>query len=103
MEVRSRKSGKKYALKTIAKSKAESQELDEQLTNEILIMEQLKHKNIIRLETYFEDARHLYMVMELADGRNLYARLQERQRLSEAETADVHGSHTGGAAAAGCA
>ena len=87
-------------MKTIAKSRVESQELDEQLTNEILIMENLKHKNVIRLETYFEDHRNLYMVMELADSKNLYARLQERQRFSESEAADVRAAHAGRAPAA---
>lgn len=56
------------------------------VANEVEIHWQLHHKSILELYTYFEDADHVYLVMELCAGGELYRYLQQRgSPLSEPE------------------
>lgn len=83
IKVQSRASGKFYAMKVIAKKKIENYQMKDQLKNEVNIMSKLFHPNIIQLHTIFEDKKNIYFVIELADEKHMYARLQEVGRFEE--------------------
>jgi len=53
--------------------------------DEIEILNTLKHPNIIRMETTYEDKSTLYIVMELCTGGELFARIVQRGQYTEQE------------------
>jgi serine/threonine protein kinase len=87
IQVKSKNSGKLYAMKVVAKKTIENHNMKDQLRNEISIMSKLSHPRIINLETIFEDQKNIYLVMELAEEKHLYARLQEAKKFDEATAA----------------
>lgn len=70
-----------YAVKQVAKAKV-SQMLP-QFKREVFIMYQLKHPHIIKLFNHFEDSEHFYLIMELAEGGNLFNRLTKEKQFME--------------------
>mmetsp|Transcript_99098 Transcript_99098/g.279980 ORF Transcript_99098/g.279980 Transcript_99098/m.279980 type:complete len:526 (-) Transcript_99098:23-1600(-) len=60
------------AVKTINKSFVKS---EEQFKEEMAIMKVLDHPNIVRFYESFEDARHVYLVLELCTGGELFDRI----------------------------
>ncbi|KAK6024611.1 kinase domain protein, partial [Ostertagia ostertagi] len=46
-----------------------------------------RHPNILRLKGYFHDERRVYIILECADGGELYSRLKKKGRLEEPEAA----------------
>ncbi|KAK8813221.1 hypothetical protein WA158_002813 [Blastocystis sp. Blastoise] len=67
----------KYAIKMI-RTKHMSEENKQLLKNEINILQQLDHPNIVKLYETYESADELYLVMELCTGGELYNRLMEQ-------------------------
>jgi len=57
--------------------------------DEIEILNTLKHPNIIRMETTYEDKSTLYIVMELCTGGELFARIVQRGQYTEQDAAKV--------------
>uniref|UniRef100_A0A7S1R6A4 non-specific serine/threonine protein kinase n=1 Tax=Neobodo designis TaxID=312471 RepID=A0A7S1R6A4_NEODS len=57
--------------------------------NEITMLQQLRHPNIVRYVEYVEEGPHLYIVMEYADGGDLFGHLKkvaaQGKLLSEAQ------------------
>ena len=49
--------------------------LQEQVINEIKIMYSLHHPYIIRLINHFETKEHFYLVLEFADGGQVYGKM----------------------------
>ncbi|EYC03414.1 hypothetical protein Y032_0094g2745 [Ancylostoma ceylanicum] len=47
----------------------------------------LSHPNILRLKGYFHDQQRVYIILEYADGGELYNRLKKKGRLEEPEAA----------------
>ena len=41
------------------------------IKNEIEIMKMVNHPNITKLEDFFRDSKHIYIVMELVNGGDL--------------------------------
>jgi len=74
--------GIKFAMKTLTKSDIIN--LDD-LRNEIRIMAELDHPNIIRIEEYFETASHVYIIMELCTGGDLLSRIYKEKVLHFSE------------------
>lgn len=54
-------------MKCITKSKLSAGDLDA-LKNEVSIMRQLNHPNIVKLEDFYEEDDMYYIVTELLDG-----------------------------------
>lgn len=42
------------------------------LKYEVNILKNLNHPNIVRLYEVFEDSKHIFLVTELCDGRELF-------------------------------
>jgi serine/threonine protein kinase len=52
---------------------------------EVDIHKKLKHENIIRLHTSFEDSHFIYLVLEYAAKGNLFFIIRNKRQLSEDE------------------
>ena len=57
------------------------------LFREVEILQKTDHPNIIKVFEYFQDAKFLYIVMELAGGGELFSRIQSMKRFSESQAA----------------
>jgi hypothetical protein len=65
----------KYAVKILEMGLIETMEGLKQLRNEIFIMCQLDHPNIVRIEEVYESTNTIYIVQELCLGGDLFDRL----------------------------
>lgn len=72
--------GQWRAIKTINKSQVKNQE---QFREEMAIMKLLDHPNIVRLYETFEDARNVYLVLELCTGGELFDRIVSDGKFTE--------------------
>jgi len=81
--------GLKYAVKVLDLGLVETKEGLKQLREEIFIMCQLDHPNIVRLEEVYESHSEIYLVQELCLGGELFDRLDEQPEYhyTEAECA----------------
>jgi hypothetical protein len=70
--------GVKYAVKCLDLGLIKSAEGLAQLREEIYIMCQLDHPNIVRLEEVYESMSEIYLVLELCHGGDLFDRLDEQ-------------------------
>lgn len=70
--------GVKYAVKILDLGLIKSAEGLAQLRQEIYIMCQLDHPNIVRLEEVYESMSEIYLVLELCHGGDLFDRLDEQ-------------------------
>lgn len=81
--------GAQYAVKCLDLGLVETDEGLQQLREEIAIMCQLDHPNIVRLEEVYESHSEIYLVQELCVGGELFDRLDEQPdyHYSEAQCA----------------
>lgn len=56
---------------------------------EIDILKNMDHPNIIKGYEYYEGAHHIYFVMDLCEGGELFDRIKSKSRYSEADAAKV--------------
>lgn len=75
---RHKESGVEYAVKCLDLGLIENSEQLTQLREEIFIMCQLDHPNIVRLEEVYESHSEIYLVQELCHGGELFDRLDEQ-------------------------
>ena len=75
-----------YALKVLSKKQLHSLKLQPQLQNEIKILTNCNHSNIIKLFALFEDEDYIYMLMELAKHGTLFHKLKKNKKFSESLT-----------------
>ncbi|CAE7584115.1 CPK2 [Symbiodinium sp. CCMP2592] len=75
-----RATGAVRAVKSVLKSRVQKVEA---LKNEIDLARDMDHPNIVRLYGIYEDPRHVYLVMELCQGGELFDRLSEVYSLGE--------------------
>ncbi len=52
-------------------------------------MKKVNHPNVIALRSVFEDKKHVYLVMELVTGGELFDKIVERGNYSEADAAEL--------------
>lgn len=52
-------------------------------------MSKLDHPHILKVFEYFEDENHLYIVTELCTGGELFDKIIEKKRFTEAEAAQL--------------
>jgi len=70
--------GIKYAVKVLDMGLINTMEGLRQLRDEIRIMCQLDHPNIVRIEEVYESANEIYIVQELCTGGDLFDRLEDQ-------------------------
>ncbi|KAI7736761.1 hypothetical protein M8C21_012636 [Ambrosia artemisiifolia] len=86
----SKKTGKKYACKSIAKRKLVTDDDVEDVRREVEIMHHLSgHPNVVSIEGAYEDAYEVHLVMELCGGGELFERISQKGHYSERKAADL--------------
>jgi calcium-dependent protein kinase len=73
--------GVKYAVKCLDLGLIDTTEGLRQLRDEIFIMIQLDHPNIVRIEEVYESPNEIYIVQELCIGGDLFDRLDAQPDL----------------------
>jgi len=77
-----------YAIKIVTKAKL-SKEDEVALKDEIEVLEDLKHKHIIRLYDVFEEQQHYFLVTEKMMGGELFDRIVQKSYYNEKEARDT--------------
>ena len=75
---------KEFALKIVDKDKIRGKE--QMIKDEIDIMRQCRHPNIVRMYDDFNTTRHIYLVMELIKGGDLFDAISSSVKFSETVT-----------------
>ena len=77
------------ALKIISKAQASTQEEEKLIRREIEFHQNLAHKNVLRLLSWFHDEKSIYLVLEFAPGGSLYSKMnkQPKGRFTEHQAA----------------
>jgi calcium/calmodulin-dependent protein kinase I len=83
-----RQSGGSFAIKIVTKSKL-THEDEVALKDEISVLKELKHNNIIRLYDVFEENQFYYLVTEKMAGGELFDRIVQKSYYNEKEARDV--------------
>mmetsp|Transcript_6849 Transcript_6849/g.12090 ORF Transcript_6849/g.12090 Transcript_6849/m.12090 type:complete len:384 (+) Transcript_6849:355-1506(+) len=86
-----KQSGKHVALKIMWKSDLEKENLVHQIRREIEIHSRIRHKNIVRLYSYFMDAQRVYLVLEYVPGGDVLSlmRSYDACRLPEKRASEI--------------
>jgi polo-like kinase 4 len=84
--------GRRVAIKALDKSTIRQGSLALRVRNEVAIHYQLRHRNVLELLHFFEDAEHVFMVMELAAGGELYQRIRRGPKLKDSEIRRIFGT-----------
>lgn len=79
-----RSTGAIVAVKCIELSRL-TKEDEDALEVEVEVMRRLKHPNLVQFVDYFEDVDYNYLVMEMMTGGELFTRIVEKEKYSEAE------------------
>ena len=74
------------AIKVLHKFQLLRSNVEHQLRREIEIQAHLRHKNVLRLHTYFWDEKRIYLVLEFAAKGELYKILRKSKRFSESKS-----------------
>lgn len=61
----------------------------EKIMKEISILKKIDHPFIVKVYEYFQDHKFIYIVMELVPGGELFIKIQEIQRFSERQAAQL--------------
>eukprot|EP00756_Hemistasia_phaeocysticola_P013778 Hpha_TRINITY_DN15298_c1_g1::TRINITY_DN15298_c1_g1_i1::g.68313::m.68313 len=69
--------GAEYAVKIIDKAQLAEERMEEQLKREIAVMKLLKHPNIVSLIEVLQTGKHIYIVLELVTGGDLFGKIVE--------------------------
>jgi len=88
LEATDRKTNDKVAIKMIEKKHVDPEEL-KLLQREIDIMRRVQHRNVLRLYEIFETSTHLYLVMELVNGGELFYKIVAKGAYTEGEARDI--------------
>lgn len=73
-----RETGAEYAIKTLSLNRIETAAGLEQLKEELVILMQLDHPNIVKLEEVYESENEIFLVQELLSGGDLFDRLDDQ-------------------------
>ena len=74
---------KKVAIKILDREKIKDESDLERISREIHILTVLRHPNIAQLYETIISERHIYIIMEYVEGRDLFQYIYSLQRLSE--------------------
>ena len=77
------------ALKVMSKDKILHNRFEHQLRREIEIQSHLRHPHILRMYGYFWDHEKIYLILEYAQGGELYKQLVVRKTLDETSSAQI--------------
>ncbi|KAJ9451397.1 CBL-interacting protein kinase 23 [Diplonema papillatum] len=72
-----------FAIKIIDKSQLAKEHMEEQLKREIAVMKLLKHDNIVQLKEVLQTQKHIYLILELITGGELFDRIVAAKKFDE--------------------
>jgi serine/threonine protein kinase len=75
--------GRQFAVKIIEKEQLVREHMEEQLKREISVMKMLKHPNTVQLYDVLQTQNHIYLVLELVTGGELFDRILSAKRFDE--------------------
>uniref|UniRef100_A0A4W3JZG6 Calcium/calmodulin-dependent protein kinase Ia n=1 Tax=Callorhinchus milii TaxID=7868 RepID=A0A4W3JZG6_CALMI len=75
------------AIKCIPKKALQGKETS--IENEITVLQKIKHPNIVSLEEIYDSPTHLYLVMQLVAGGELFDRIVERGCYTERDASQL--------------
>ncbi|CAM9304236.1 unnamed protein product [Chrysoparadoxa australica] len=92
----SKSTGKEFACKVVQKKALDVKYrgLLDQFQTEIMVLKQLQHPNIIHMEAVYESSTHIYLMMEMMKGGELFDFVVEKGTLSEDEASQMIGQVT---------
>jgi calcium/calmodulin-dependent protein kinase I len=79
--------GKEFAVKIIEKKRVGQKK--DMLETEVEILKQVDHPHVVHMEAMFETPTHLYLVMELVPGGELFDLLVDRGSFNEKEASGI--------------
>ena len=82
-------SGEKVAIKVMEKNRIINEKDIERVSREVKILKRLQHPNTIKLYDTISSANHIYLVMEYADGGDLFDFILQNERVNEQEAVCV--------------
>ena len=77
--------GKEYAMKIVKKNTINDPEVDKQIIREVSILHTIKHPNVVQLHAAFKSKKKYYLILDLADGGELFDKLVDDGPLPENE------------------
>jgi calcium-dependent protein kinase len=77
-----KKTGVERAIKIISKRKTDKK-AQEWLINEVAILKQLDHPNIMKVHEFFEDTKYFYIVTDFYDGGELFDKISSMKYFTE--------------------
>ncbi|XP_075242411.1 calcium/calmodulin-dependent protein kinase type 1-like isoform X2 [Convolutriloba macropyga] len=82
---------KSYAVKVIEKARisGRNKDINENVKKEIQVMRQLKHKNIVCIVDYLEGPKEIFIIMDLAEGGELFDRIIAKGSYTEEDAANI--------------
>jgi len=81
-----RATGERRAIKAMNKDQIEDKEA---LENELMILKQLDHPNIVKLFEIYEFGHNIYLVTEMCDGGELFYHITKTKYLTESQAAKI--------------
>lgn len=75
--------GKQYAVKIIEKEQLVREHMEEQLKREISVMKLLNHPHIVKLYDVLQTQNHIYLVLELVTGGELFDKILSAKKFDE--------------------
>ncbi|CCK71936.1 calmodulin-dependent protein kinase CMK2 KNAG_0I01480 [Huiozyma naganishii CBS 8797] len=82
--------GEEVAVKIILKKALEGNDIQLQmLYDELAILQQLKHPNIVEFKAWFESKDKIYIVTQLATGGELFDTILKRGKFTELDAVDI--------------
>ncbi|XP_051977184.1 calcium/calmodulin-dependent protein kinase type 1D-like isoform X2 [Xyrauchen texanus] len=76
-----------FAVKCIPKKALKGKESS--IENEIAVLRKIKHENIVSLEDIYESSNHLYLIMQLVSGGELFDRIVEKGFYTEKDASTL--------------
>uniref|UniRef100_A0A8C5EV94 Protein kinase domain-containing protein n=1 Tax=Gouania willdenowi TaxID=441366 RepID=A0A8C5EV94_GOUWI len=76
-----------FAVKCIPKKALKGKESS--IENEIAVLRKIKHENIVALEDIYESPDHLYLIMQLVSGGELFDRIVEKGFYTEKDASTL--------------
>ncbi|XP_016303023.1 calcium/calmodulin-dependent protein kinase type 1D isoform X3 [Sinocyclocheilus anshuiensis] len=76
-----------FAVKCIPKKALKGKESS--IENEIAVLRKIKHENIVALEDIYESSNHLYLIMQLVSGGELFDRIVEKGFYTEKDASTL--------------
>lgn len=87
-KIQHKTSGEMRAMKIIRKDDV-SKEFMQSLQNEIEILKQLDHPNIVRLYEFYQDNLNIYLITEFIEGGELFDKITKVKHFTEEDAANV--------------